>query len=67
MTSRSEPTAARVPQVERDVVTVRAQLDYPHRGMPAYNAALEALDRLARKAHEADQLIAQHELAGGAS
>ena len=55
----------RVPQVERDVVTIRAQLDYPKkREHRDYIAALEALDRLARKAHEADLLIAQHELAG---
>lgn len=51
-------------QVERDVVTVRAQLDYPNRKKADYLSALEALDRLARKAHEADVLIAQHELAG---
>lgn len=65
--SEHEAAAAPIPQVERDVVTVRAQLDYPHRGMPAYREALEALDRLAATANEADRLIAQHEVAGGAS
>lgn len=58
--SSAERPAARSSQVERDVVTVRSQLDYPERD--GYIAALEALDRLAAKAHEADRLIAQHEL-----
>ena len=61
-----ESRSAAWSQVERDVVTVRSQLDYPSREHQNYLAALEALDRLARKAHEADVLIAQHELAGGA-
>lgn len=53
-------------QVERDVVTVRHILDYPDPEYGSeYIAALEALDRLARKAGEADRLIAQHELVGG--
>ena len=60
-------SAAKAPQVERDVVTVRAQLDYPNREHSDYIAALESLDRLARKAHEADQLLAQHEMCGGKS
>jgi hypothetical protein len=56
--------AAASSQVERDVVTVRSAIDYPDRN--SYIKALEALDRLAAKAHEADALIAQHELCGGA-
>lgn len=59
--------AAASSQVERDVVTIRKALDYPKLGYGyAYRESLEALDRLAAKAHEADALIAQHELCGGA-
>lgn len=60
-----ERLATKESQVERDVVTVRHILDYPDPEYGAeYISAPEALDRLARKAHEADRLIAQHELRG---
>ena len=42
-------------EVERDVVAVRSQLDYPSRDR-AYHEALEALDRLATLAHDCERL-----------